>query len=59
MKRIQEYHIEYYWAEEAAKRKRRAKLKEKIGAVILLVTFLVFWGITVWESCNQFFEVIR
>lgn len=49
MKTIREYHIEYYWQEQAYKKKKRAEMKEDIEMWIVLTLFTIFSGITIWS----------
>ena len=58
MKPIREYHIESYWAARAEKKKKRAKLKENIGTVILTIVLFLLEGAITCEFLRQLFEVI-
>lgn len=58
MKTIREYHIENYWAEEAAKQERKAELKQKLIDGFLIGAFFVLnIGIGI-ELLKLAFEVI-
>ena len=58
MKQIKTYRVEHYWQTEAAKRQKRAKLKEKFFNKIIIGAFVVLEMVVVWEFCRQFFEII-
>jgi hypothetical protein len=58
MKRIREYHIESYWAEEALRREKRAEFKEKLLERVVIGAFIAFECALVWEFMRQLFEVI-
>lgn len=58
MKRIREYHIERYWAAEAAKRQKRAELKEKVGDYLLAVLLIGLEMYIGWEFMKQLCEII-
>lgn len=58
MKRLQEYHIEHYWATEAAKRKKRAEFKEKLPEIIIIGAFTALETALTWEFLRQVLEVI-
>ena len=58
MKRLQEYHVESYWAEEALRREKRAEFKEKVLEKVILVAFFALEGFIAWEFMRQLFEVI-
>jgi hypothetical protein len=58
MKKIREYHIEAYWAEEAAKQERRAELKQKFKEGFWIGAFCVLNLWVGFELLRQIFEVI-
>lgn len=58
MKRIREYHIESYWAEEALKREKRAEFKEKILEKVILGAFILLECAITYEILKQFFNYI-
>ena len=58
MKRIREYHIESYWATEAAKREKRAEFKDKLLERIIIGAFIALECVLTWEFMRQLFEVI-
>ena len=58
MKRIRKYHIEYYWAQEAAKRQKRAEIRERLGEIILIVACFVLEGAVAFEFFRQLFALI-
>jgi hypothetical protein len=58
MKKIREYHIESYWAEEALRREKRAEFKEKVlEKIILGAAFALFFAVS-YGLIAQLFEVI-
>lgn len=58
MKRIREYHIESYWAEEALRRERMEHFKEKVlEKIILGAAFALFCAVS-YGLIAQLFEVI-
>ena len=58
MKRIREYHIESYWAEEALRREKRAEFKEKVIRRIPLGALVALEAVITWEFLRMVFEVI-
>lgn len=58
MKRIREYHIESYWAAEAAKRQKRAEFKETIGDKIIIGLVFVLFAAVSYGFIYQIFEII-
>ena len=56
MKKIREYHIEHYWAEEAKKQQKKAEIKERVGYIALLVCFFALWFFATYEFCDLLFE---
>jgi hypothetical protein len=58
MKKIRGYHIEAYWAEEAAKRERMDELKQKFKDGFWIGAFCVLEVVITFELLRQIFEVI-
>jgi hypothetical protein len=58
MKKIREYHIESYWAEETAKQERKEELKQKFKEGFWIGAFCVLQFVVVFELLRQIFEVI-
>ena len=58
MKRIREYHIESYWAEEALKREKRAEFKEKILEKVILGAVFALFAAVSYGFIYQIFEII-
>lgn len=58
MKRIREYHIESYWAAEAAKRRKRAEFKENVGDKIIIGVLIILEAVITFEFLRQIFEII-
>ncbi len=58
MKRIREYHIEHYWAEEALKREKKAEFKEKVLEKIILGAVFAFFCAVSYGFISQIMEVI-
>lgn len=57
-KKIKEYHIEAYWAEESEKRQRAAELKQKFIDGMIIGGFLVLHCFVTYEFLRQLFEVL-
>lgn len=58
MKKIREYHIESYWAEEALRREKRAELKEKVIYATGVAVFFALNALVTWGLIDLAFEVI-
>ena len=58
MKKIREYHIESYWAKEAAKQERKEELKQKFKEGFRIGAFCVLQLVIAYELVRQIFEVI-
>lgn len=58
MKKIREYHIESYWAEEAANQERKEELKQKFKEGFWIGAFCVLEVVITFELLRQIFEVI-
>lgn len=58
MKKIRGYHIEAYWAEEAAKRERIDELKQKFKEGFWIGAFCVLQLAIGFELLRQMFEVL-
>lgn len=57
-KKIKEYHIEAYWAEEAARRERMDELKQKFKEGFWIGAFCVLQFVIIFELLRQLFEVL-
>ena len=58
MKKIREYHIEAYWAEERAKKQKRDEIKDKLFDIIAIGAFIALECFITWEFMRQLFEVL-
>ena len=58
MKKIREYHVEAYWAEQAAKKEKRAEIKEKAVFAISTVVLFLLNGFVAWGVLDLIFEVL-
>jgi hypothetical protein len=58
MKRIREYHIESYWAEEALRREKRAEFKEKVLEKVILGAVLALFFAVSYGFISQIMGVI-
>ena len=58
MKKIRAYHIESFWAEEAAKKQRAEELKQKFKEGVIIGGFVVLNLWVGYEFLVQLFEVM-
>lgn len=55
MKTIREYHIEYYWMEQAEKRRKKAEFKEKAVGIATAAALFLLEGAVCFEFLRQVF----